>query len=183
MGILTYKNLNQFFIECLEKYSQSLSKEAIFYLSEVLSSVILPDSPLSQFMEEYIEKPLGSMLNEAVGMEDDFSRFRLYKNLGDFCTILGGLYETERIDDRIIVCFGQNGYMGASRYYPWKGCMSVYPELSYKFPEVIGSLKRIRHDNNNRSMFDILEEYKRTKDIHVLEILPESGIIPSNKNC
>ncbi len=143
MSLIKCESLNEFFYEQIEKHGKFLSPTARFYVSELLSNLGNPQKLISHALEEYTEKSLTLMLKDAVEAEDRFKSFYLHRKLGDLCLVLGGIYKIPNVSDDLIIYLGEEGYRGASLYYPWKGFLSVYPELCEKFSMTMEALRKL----------------------------------------
>ena len=94
-------DFNTFVFSAIEEKAKSLSPEARFYVTRILSDFGEPESTVTQAFERYAEIPLATMYVDARDSEG-IARFHLHKRLGDFCLLMGGLFDETQVDDDMI---------------------------------------------------------------------------------
>ncbi len=178
---LICSSLRDFFndrlVAAAQKNRVELSVRLIDYVTELL--VGFQDSEKLFFQESAIPV-LAEMMAEAIDA-DNSRRVMILKQMGDTSLMLSG-YFPEALERR---CMNLSYYhrMGETAYGllgTLSEGMSVYDELSQRFPKVCGVLNEMSEATQDRtySIDRLLEIYRNSSSERALEKLRKQGIIP-----
>jgi hypothetical protein len=181
------KNLTEYFRDELTlasaKLDANLQEHSEFYIVNLLNDFRRTEQLFELMEEELQELPLAMILERAVHGEDQATKIRTFKQLGDRALFVAGYFpeRTARtVDVDYYITMGSGAYHSLTTLFTSRDPFAeVFSELAEKFSlcvDLIGEVQRAGKGDKNADLLRYYERWLATGCKRMARILREEGI-------